>query len=54
LLLHPLVPTIDARIAWAKVTCEIIFFFCSKSSWGRTLIQAPPTSLMVCLATYSL
>jgi hypothetical protein len=54
--LHFLCPTINARIVWAiiKVTCEIIYSTCSKSSWGGTLIEAQPISLMVCLETHSL
>jgi hypothetical protein len=54
--LHFLCPTIDARIAWAiiKATCEIFYSTCSKSSWGGTLIEAPPICLMVCLAIHSL
>jgi hypothetical protein len=45
--LYFLCPTIDARIAWAiiKATCEIIYSTCSKSSSGRTLIEAPPIFL---------
>jgi hypothetical protein len=56
LFLHPLGPTIDVRIAWAiiKATFEFIYFTCSKSSWGGTLIEAPPISLLACLATHFL
>ncbi len=56
LFLHPLGPTIDVRIAWAiiKATFEFIYFTCSKSSWGGTLIEAPTISLLACLETHFL
>jgi hypothetical protein len=35
------------------VTCEAVYYACSESSWGRSLIEAPTTSLVACLTTHS-
>jgi hypothetical protein len=35
LVLHPLSPTIDARIAWAKEICEIIHIYFAQNHHGE-------------------